>query len=414
MFSELLHKQFSLISYIFFNSLLSGLVLSGVCSSFSLMLSEKGVGVATITTLLLTTIPYSWRFLLSPFIKNIIIEYTLKNKNIIKSLSFFSQAVIFVSFSCLGLFERPQKLWIAGILMFLLVIATCVQDILRDYLKLVVFKTKELGIVSAVENTGFRIGMFIAGACIIYIANFSSWRLSFFIVGSLVILATIATLFIKQEDISNVSEISINIKGNLLRQYVKSCLEFLKQYRFIILTLVIISFKLTDSCINVLKPMFLHHLGVSRTDFANMTHVMGIFSTIISGIIAGNLLYKIGMKNCVKITFLFQMIASLIFIYFSAFKTNLLTITVLVNVASFIFGFSNVVFRTFTAESAAKDINIYTLLLSFGSLIRVLSYTFAGTIVDVFSWEMIYFICLLSNVPGLFLYLNLKRKLANK
>lgn len=404
MFSELIHKKFSLISYIFFNSLLSGLILIGICSSFSLMLSEKGVGVSSITSLLLSTIPYSWKFIISPFVKDIITKYS--SKNIIKSISIVAQIIIFVLFSSLGFFGN-KNLWIAGLLIPILVIAVCVQDIVRAYIKLVIFKTENLGIISAIENTGFRIGMFIAGACIIYIANITSWALSFVIIGFIVIFAIISTLCMKVEDIPSSQK---NLKKNFLKEYIKGCCEFLKGYKITILVLVIISFKLTDSCISVLKPIFFHYLGISRLDFANITHLVGIFSMITSGIVAGSLLYKIGMKNCIKITFILQMIASLIFMYFSAFKSNLLTITILVNISTFIFGFSGVVFRTFAAENSRKDINIYATLLSFGSLIRILSYSFAGVVVEQYSWGTIYFICLLSNIPGYFLYLNLRKE----
>lgn len=404
MFSELIHKKFSLISYIFFNSLLSGLILIGICSSFSLMLSEKGVGVSSITSLLLSTIPYSWKFIISPFVKNIITKYS--SKNIIKSISIIAQVIILVLFSSLGFFEN-KNLWIAGLLIPILVIAVCVQDIVRAYIKLVIFKTENLGIISAIENTGFRIGMFIAGACIIYITNITSWALSFVIIGFIVIFAMISTLCMKVEDIPSSQK---NLKENSFKEYIKGCCEFLKGYKITILILAIISFKLTDSCVSVLKPIFFHYLGISRLDFANITHLVGIFSMITSGIVAGSLLYKIGMKNCIKITFILQMIASLIFMYFSAFKSNLLTITILVNISTFIFGFSGVVFRTFAAENSRKDINIYATLLSFGSLIRILSYSFAGVVVEQYSWGTIYFICLLSNIPGYFLYLNLRKE----
>ena len=403
MFSKLVHKKFSLISYIFFNSLLSGLILIGICSSFSLMLSEKGVGVSSITSLLLSTIPYSWKFVISPFVKDIITKYS--SKNIIKFISIVAQIIIFVLFSSLGFFGN-KNLWIAGLLIPILVIAVCVQDIVRAYIKLVIFKTENLGIISAIENTGFRIGMFISGACIIYIANITSWALSFVIIGFIVIFAMISTLCMKVEDIPSSQK---NLKENSFKEYIKGYCEFLKGYKITILVLVIISFKLTDSCISVLKPIFFHYLGISRLDFANITHLVGIFSMITSGIVAGSLLYKIGMKNCIKITFILQMIASLIFMYFSAFKSNLLTITILVNISTFIFGFSGVVFRTFAAENSKKDINIYATLLSFGSLIRILSYSFAGVVVEQYSWGTIYFICLLSNIPGYFLYLNLRK-----
>ena len=69
-----LNENFAIITYTFFSSLLSGLVLVGIGSSFSLMLSENGIDVSSIAHVLLATIPYSWKFAISPFIKNLILR----------------------------------------------------------------------------------------------------------------------------------------------------------------------------------------------------------------------------------------------------------------------------------------------------------------------------------------------------
>lgn len=406
---RLFHEKFALISFAFFSSLLSGLVLIGVCSSFSLMLSERGVNVSTITNILIATIPYSWKFAISPFIKNIIVKYRNSKWDAIKIISYISQFVLFSGFSCLGLFEKSGSLFLAGIIILLIVFAVSIHDIIRAHIKLTLFESKDFGFISAVENTGFRLGMFIAGACIIYIANSNGWFFAFIIVGLSVIFATISTFLMKKEE-SNSLIFYENQIGSL-KEYAIICINFFKKYGIFVLILVIFSFKLTDSCISVLKPMFMHYLGISRLAFANISHLLGLFSMIISGIFAGMILYKIGIEKCIKLTFLMQMIASLIFMYFSAFKSDLFSITILVNVSTFVFGFSSVIFRTFVAQESRRDINMYTILLSIGSLIRIGSYTFAGAIVDNYSWGTIYFLCLISNIPGYFLYSKLRKKI---
>lgn len=407
MFFKKFHNNFSLISYIFFNSLLSGLVLIGVCSSFALMLSENGVGVSTITNILLATMPYSWKFIFSPFVKNII-NRNLGNNTVLKSISIFVQIVIFACFASLGFFASSTNFWLAGLIIFVLVIATCVHDIIRGYLKLTIFSNKELGVVSAIENTGFRIGILISGAGIVYISNLINWFAAFLLTGLIVIFVTISTLFMNTHSISRMAPQSLQTKS--IKEYLKDCFKFLKEYNVIILLLVIISFKITDSCASILKPMLFTYLGVSKLNFANITHLIGTFSMIISGIVAGSLLYKIGLKNCVRITFASQMLTALIFMYLYAFKPNLIILTLLINVSTFVFGFSSVVFRTFASQNSQRDVNIYVTLLSLGSLIRIISYSFAGGIVDNYSWTVLYFLCLVSNIPGYFLYLKLNKR----
>lgn len=394
----------AVMSFIFFNSFIGGLVAIGIGSSFSLMLSERGVDVSIITNILLATLPYSWKFIISPFVKNLILKY-----NAVKSISYISQFLVFIGFSSLGFFEKSGSLLLVSMIILLTVIFVSVHDIIRAHIKLVLFDAKDFGLVSAVENTGFRLGMFVSGACIVYIANAISWSAAFMTVGLCVFFATASTAHMKIGK-QRISTQQNTIVSNPLKNYLSDCFTFLKKYNLQILAFVILSFKMTDSCINVLKPMFMRHIGVSRIAFANISHLFGTISITISGIIAGIAISKIGITKCVKLTFLAQMLVSLMFVYLATFKVDIVTVAVCVNFAIFFFGFLNVVFRTFAAQEAKRDVNMYTSLLSIGSLVRIVLYTFAGTIVDYYSWQAVYLFCFFSNIPGYFLYSKLRKR----
>jgi MFS family permease len=277
----------------------------------------------------------------------------------------------------------------------------------RGHIKLVLFDSTNLGLVSAIENAGFRVGMFIAGACLVYLANALNWKFAFLISSACVFLSTFSVMFAK---INRKQHYDAKNESKNLKEYFSFCIKFLRRYAVLILLAVMISFKFTDGCINVLKPAFMLHLGISKLEFANITHLAGLFTTIISGIVAGVITCKIGTQKCIKLTFVMQILTSIAFLYLSSFKTNLITIAALVNIATFTFGFSNVIFRTFTAEEAKKDINTYTILLSIGSIIRIASYSIAGWTVEHYSWHLIYFLCVVSNIPGIFLYSKLRSK----
>ncbi|MDR2666667.1 MAG: MFS transporter [Holosporales bacterium] len=407
MLKKLFHDKFAVALFVFNSALLSGLVFVGICSSFSFMLSEKGVGIKTITHLLMATIPYSWKFAISPFIKNFLIKFEKSKFNVIKTVALLSQLTTFFGFASLGFFEHSQTLAMSSFVILLTIFSVSVHDIVRGHIKLVLFDSTNMGLVSAVENAGFRVGMFLAGACLIYLANALNWKLAFLISSTCVFLSTFSVIFAKmhvKQHYATKNE-STNFK-----EYFAFCLKILKRYAVFILLIVIFSFKFTDSCINVLKPAFMLYLGISKLEFANIAHVAGLFTTIISGIVAGITACKFGTPKCIKLTFIMQILTSIAFLYLASFKTNLVTITVLVNIATFTFGFSNVIFRTFTAEESKKDINTYTILLSIGSIVRISSYSVAGWIVEHYSWYMIYFLCVVSNIPGIFLYSKLRSK----
>jgi PAT family beta-lactamase induction signal transducer AmpG len=407
MLKKLFRDKFAITFFVFSSSLLSGLVFVGICSSFSFMLSEMGVSVKTITHILLATIPYGWKFAISPFVKNILVKFEKSRFNVAKIIALLSQLGTFLGFASLGFFKNSQSLTMSSFVILITIFSVSVHDIIRGHLKLVMFDSSDLGLISAIENTGFRVGMFVAGVGLIYLANALGWELAFLISSSCILLSMFSVNFIKIQT-KQCCEVSDETKN--LKEYFSFCLKILKRYAVFVLLIVCISLKFTDSCINVLKPAFMLHLGISKLEFANIAHLGGLFTTIISGIIAGMMTYKIEISRCIRLTFILQIITSIAFLYLSSFKANLLIITVLVNIATFTFGFSNVIFRTFCAEESKKDINTYTILLSIGSIIRISSYSIAGWIVEHYSWHLIYLLCIISNIPGIFLYSKLHNR----
>jgi hypothetical protein len=84
-------------------------------------------------------------------------------------------------------------------------------------------------------------------------------------------------------------------------------------------------------------------------------------------------------------------------------------LAIIINVSTIIFGFSNVVFRTYAAEEAYGDVNIFVLIISIGSLYRIFATKMGGIMVDISSWQMVFIMCLLSNIPGLIAYRRIVR-----
>ncbi|MDR3224286.1 MAG: MFS transporter [Holosporales bacterium] len=385
-------------SFIFFSALLSGVVLLGTSQAFSFMLAERGIDVATITRLMLASIPYSWKFAISPFTKNIIVKYSY-----LKSITCIAHLLVLIGLILIGIFAASGSLVLLGIIVFITVTAVSVQDVVRAYVKLKSFEQNELGIITSIENAGFRIGMFLSGAGLLYIADSFSWKVAYVFISLTALIAAISTVLIpnlkhtEREDIYSI------------KKYIKTCAKFFKNSGILLLAIMIISFKFADSSINCLKGCFLHSLGINKLLFANISSVLGMFIMMISGGIAGGLIYKIGNTKCVKLSLLANCMASTIFIFLSLHKVNVFSLTILINTATFIFGFSNVVFRTFIANHSNGDVNIYTILLSVGSVVRILSYSIAGVIASKFSWPIMFAVCLILNIPGVIVFSKIKR-----
>jgi PAT family beta-lactamase induction signal transducer AmpG len=368
------------------------------------MLTEMNIGVAAVSYVLLATIPYSWKFVLSPFVKAIILRHT-DRIYAVKKIALVSQLLVFLGFTSIGFYDRSGSLVLLCGIVLLTVVSVSVHDIVRTYVKLSVFDMRDLGIATSVENVGFRIGMLLAGACLLYTANVVGWRMAYVMVGASALLIVLFTFLMSglEQQMFKDQEASSDGK-HALAGYIRTCVTFFRSNGLLLLVSIMLSFKFADSCINCLKGAFLHSIGIGKLMFANISHIAGVFVMIASGTFAGVLISKIGSRKCVAASFFGHCLASIIFMFLAGNKVDTLTLTLLVNASTFVFGFSCVVFRTFIAEQSNGDVNICAVLLSVGSVFRILSCSLGGFIAENFSWPTAYLICLVANVPGLITY----------
>ncbi|MBQ9441177.1 MAG: MFS transporter [Alphaproteobacteria bacterium] len=398
--------------FIFCGGALGGVVFLGITSSFSLMLYENGFDLKSISLIVFATLAYSWKFLLSPYVKKIIHNYS------IKKFTLLVQLLIFILFSTLGIFASYQGVILAFINVLLLATITAFHDIICAHVKLTNFEKKELGIVGAVSNTGFRIGILLSTGVLLYLAKKIGWQYSYFYCIIPIIAISLASVFcLKVKDVApeNTQQVKSEINKSPIRNLINSLIVFYKQYPILIILLIVFSFKISDSTVNSTKVILLAHLHIDKVTIANICQIPGIFGLILGGFLAGIASYKYSISNCFKYSLLLQLLVCCLFFYISITESNIIKMAIILNISSLIFGFSNVMYRAFVDTISNSDINVNTSLGSIGSLFRTVLSSASFLILDFTGWSMFYVICALATVPGIVIcYKNSYKKLLFK
>jgi PAT family beta-lactamase induction signal transducer AmpG len=407
--------------------MLGGVVFAGVCSSFAFMLAERGESPSTISAVLSATIPYGLKFMISPFVRNYLIRFTEKKSaekksaekksygersaeekfdekkfNRIKVALCCLQFCVFALLSTLGLFAESGPLWLAWLVVFTTTLMIAPIDIACAHIKLVSFKEGALGLTASIENIGFRIGLFIAGAFILYVASMVGWGSSFMLTGAVPFaLSIISTTLLRNIGTCENVEFS---QMSSARDIAMFFVGFLKRHGTLIITIMMISFKFPDSCINGLKSVFLCSIGIDKITFASISYSIGIVATIIGSSIAGILYAKVGIEKCIRLSLILHCVASALFLFLASFKVSVACVAAMINVSTLIFGFSCITLRTYLAEESRKDANVYISFISIGSLLRTISCSIGGAITNTFSWKIMFATCIVSAVPGFYIY----------
>jgi PAT family beta-lactamase induction signal transducer AmpG len=307
------------------------------------------------------------------------------------------QIVLALFMGALGFITPETHILILTSNVFILTLAGAVHDIVGDHVRLKMFTGKNLGIATSIGTIGFRIGMLLSGAGTLYAANFFGWPCAFMLTSSTIVISFLATIFLPKQKAINDTDIKLSLKN-----YYRSGKSLIKKHGVAVILLLTLSFKFSDSCISSLKPIFLHSKNIDKISFANISQLLGSVAVIGGGFIAGLILAKCTLNKCLRISFLSQIIAASCFIILSIIDFSLPICALCVNTSSFILGFSAVIYRTYISNISMMDVNNYTLLISIGSAGRIISSYLGGIISDRLTWTFLFALCLLSNLPGLF------------
>ena len=396
-------KIFDQLFFIFCGGTIGGVVFLGITSSFSLMLYEKKFKLEYISLIMLATLAYSWKFLLSPYVKKIIQNYSIKKFIVLM------QILILILFSTLGIFSIYKGIILACVNVLLLAIVTASHDIICSYIKINNFEKKDLGLVVAVSNTGFRIGILLSTGILLYLADKIGWEYSFlYCIFPIIFLSIISVLLLNIKNVEAKEEKKEN--KSPIKNLIQSVIMFCKNYPVILILLIAFCFKVSDSTVNATKVMLLSHLNFSKVMISNILHIPGVFCLIIGGFIAGIASYKYNVNNCLKYSLLLQILVCFLFFYMCSTNNSIIEKAIILNISSLIFGFSNVIYRTFMDTISRHDININTVLASIGPLFRTILQSASMLILKIIDWNMFYLVCAMATLPGIYICYKSKYK----
>jgi PAT family beta-lactamase induction signal transducer AmpG len=287
-FKIYMHKKMLVIMLLGFSS---GLPLLLVFSTLSLWLSESGVDLAVIGYISMVRAPYSFKFLWAPIVDKANILFLTKMLGRRRSWALFTQ--ILLIFSLIGIaFTVPNadSIIMTVICAFLVAFCSASQDIVVDAYRIEASKTSELGATSAAYQLGYRIGMIIAGAGALYLADFfektafsltlfgqklTEWNITYLIMAACLMIGVFTTIFLAKEPKINeetektAAKNSENIKKATLLIKIKRVFadaviaplaDFIKRPYWLLIILFIMIYKLPDSYIGPMAMPFYNEL----------------------------------------------------------------------------------------------------------------------------------------------------------
>lgn len=384
----------------------SGLPLALTSGTLQAWLTVSGVDLKTIGLYSLIGIPYTVKFLWSPFMDRFIPPFLDRRRGWIA----LCQIVLAVLIALIG-FQDPQRaaLSIATLALFT-AFASASQDIVIDAYRTDLLSSNERGLGSAIFVTGYRIGMLISGAFAMILSDIIGWHNTYLVMSALMAFNLLSTFIAPtpSEKESAPKTLQEAVWGPLK--------DFFSRNYAIVFLFAIILYKLGDAYAGTLTTAFLiRGVGFSPTDVGAINKGFGLIALILGAMAGGTLMVKMRLFNALLIFGIFQAVSNLSFILLDIYGKNYEIMIFTIAFENFTAGMGTAAFVALLMSlcNAKYSATQYALLSSLASLGRVFVAPTSGYVVSVTGWSVFFFITFLSAIPGLIILMFIKRQIDN-
>jgi MFS transporter, PAT family, beta-lactamase induction signal transducer AmpG len=379
-----------------FTGFASGLPLYLLLQLVPAWLKDGGVSLAEIGLFALVGLPYTWKFLWSPFLD----RYFMASVGRRRTWLIPTQAGLLLSICLLGVLQPESQLQAVVVLCFVIAILSATQDIALDAYRRELLADNELGLGNSIHVNAYRLSGLVPGSLSLILSDHLPWDMVFFITGLFMLLGLGMTLLIKDV------EVEIPPRLDIMGAIIQPFREFLDR-NGLTMTLQILAFmllyKLGDNMATALSTPFYMDIGFSKSDIGLVAKHAALWPMIIGGMLGGILMLKIGINRALWLFGIVQMITILGFAVLAEVGHNIPLLALVISMEYLGVGLGTAAFVAFIAKTtnpmfAATQ---FALLTAFAALPRTIVSAFSGILVEAMGWTHFFLLCTLLAVPGM-------------
>ncbi len=452
----------------------SGLPILLILKTLSAWLADVEVDKSTIGLFSFVLAPYTFKFVWAPFMDRVPLPPLTTMFGRRRGWLLLTQVCLMIAIFGLGQTDPRTDLFMTALMAFLVAFFSASQDIVIDAYRIELLREDQLGAGSANVVTGYRLGMWVAGAAALYIADSAGWPTAYAVMALLILVGVVTVLVTPEPDLlpgdEGTVEPSRDLDSDVSRRWTPLVVSValaafiglvvadnyglragltggvgaalvmaallavfgqsstfrdgaIEPYRdffrrngvtIAILILAFISlFKASDVLLTLMANPFYLETGFTKSQIAWVSGSFGFFVTFAGSYIAGVLIYRIGILNSLWISGILMMSSNLMFAlqaYVGA-HYGLFHVTILVENLSG--GMGTTAFVAYLASLCNRRYTAvqYALLTSFMQMLgKFLIVPSSGFLVESVGWITFFVASSLAGLPALVLLWWLGRR----
>lgn len=375
----------------------SGLPLLLIGNTLKAWMTVEKVDLAAIGWFSLAALPYSLKFLWSPFLDRFSLPFLGRRRGWL----LVTQIALICAIAIMGFQQPKQALQFVAINAIIIAFISATQDIASDAYRTDVLTPLEMGAGAAVFILGYRIALLIAGALALILADRLPWSSVYLIMAATMAIGIFATLFAPEPK-------QISPPASLADAVMLPFGEFFQRkgvMHGLLILLFITLYKLGDALLSNMTTPFLLQIGFTKTDIGAIQVGMGLFATIIGALAGGSILSRIGINRSLWVFGILQAVSNLAYFFLASVGKNYQAMVLAINIEQFCGGLGTAAFVAFLMSLCNQRFSAtqYALLSSLMAVSRDILSAPGGAIAAVTGWSTFFLITIVAAVPGLLL-----------
>jgi MFS transporter, PAT family, beta-lactamase induction signal transducer AmpG len=391
-----------------FTGFASGLPLYLLLNLVPAWLRTEGISLKAIGLFALIQLPYTWKFLWSPFLD----RYALPWLGRRRGWMFMTQVLLLGLIAALGLFAPQADLQIIVVLAALLAFVSATQDIALDAYRRELLGEVELGLGNSVHVNAYRIAGLVPGSLSLILADHLPWGQVFAITALFMLPGMAMTLMVAEPAVAG------RLPRTLREAVVEPFREFIQRagVREAMLILAFIFFyKLGDSLCTALATPFYLDMGFAKSDIGLVAKHAGLWPAVIGGLLGGLWMVKLGINRALWLFGVVQLVSIFGFAWLAWIgrsetigATQLMQLALVIGFEAAGVGLGTAAFVAFIARATNPlyTATQFALFTSLAAVPRTVINASAGWLVEQMGWFGFFLLCAVLAVPGMVLLLK--------
>ncbi|HVI89811.1 MAG TPA: MFS transporter [Dongiaceae bacterium] len=392
--------------------LASGMPLLLTLSTLSYWLAKVGVDKTTIGLFALTGTPYTFKFLWSPIIDQVHLPLLGRWLGRRRAWLLVIQVLLAAAIFAMGQTDPAVVPVATAITATVVAFLSASQDIVIDAYRIELLHQEEQGAGAGATQTGYRLGMLLAGAGALALSDYVNWNVVFTVLAAAMLGCAVITLLAPRTPEPQI----VSVGRRDYRAWVKDAVilpltDFARRRGWAVILVFILFYKFGDAIGGIMANPFYSAMGFTGSEIAIVSKLWGVWMTVLGGLVGGLMVARMGLFRALMVGGILQAVANFGYCFVAWRGHDIWALTTAITLDNLAGGAAGAAMVAYLSQltNIAFTATQYALLTSFMAYGRTVMSAGGGWLADRMDWAQFFSLTALLAIPGLLLLVWLSR-----